>query len=48
MIIEIDESFKKDFLNIKNKQIQNRVIQKLDIIEKLEKISDITNIKKLK
>lgn len=48
MIIEIDETFKKDFLNIKNKQIQNRVIQKINLIEKIEEIKEISNIKKLK
>ncbi len=48
MIIEVDESFKKDFKNIKDKIIQKRVIEKLNIIEKSKTLEDITNIKKLK
>ena len=34
MIIEIDNSFKKDFKKLKNKEIEKRVIDKLDNIDK--------------
>ncbi len=48
MIIEVDEIFKKDFQHLKNKEIQKRVIDKLNIIEKIENINDIPNVKKMK
>lgn len=48
MIIEIDKSFKKDFQNLKNNEIQKRIIQKLDKLEKLDDLSKISNIKKMK
>jgi len=33
MIIEVDKSFEKDFSKIRDKNIQNRVIAKLDLLE---------------
>lgn len=48
MIIEIDESFKKDFKLIKNIEIEKRIINKLDFLEKALFIENIPNIKKLK
>lgn len=48
MIIETDESFKKDFKLIKNKEIEKRIIDKLDILEKVSCIEDMSNAKKLK
>jgi mRNA-degrading endonuclease YafQ of YafQ-DinJ toxin-antitoxin module len=48
MIIEVDESFKKDFKNLKNKDIEKRIIQKLNLLEKANNLNEITNIKKLK
>lgn len=48
MIIEIDESFKKDFLSLKNKEIEKRIIQKLNQLEKAENLWEISNLKKMK
>ncbi|NVP18162.1 type II toxin-antitoxin system RelE/ParE family toxin [Candidatus Gracilibacteria bacterium] len=48
MIIEIDDSFKKDFLKIKNNDIRKRIISKIETIEKVDFLDEITNIKKLK
>ncbi|MDD5769668.1 MAG: type II toxin-antitoxin system RelE/ParE family toxin [Candidatus Gracilibacteria bacterium] len=48
MIIEVDESFKKDFKNLKNEIVQKRVIEKLDEIEKLSNVAEISNVKKMK
>jgi len=45
MIIEVDNSFSKDFKKIKNIELQKRIIEKLNIIEKIENIYDISNIK---
>lgn len=33
MIIEVDKSFEKDFSKIRDKNLQNRVIAKLDLLE---------------
>lgn len=48
MIIEVDESFKKDFKKLKNNEIEERIIEKLNQIEQVEFIEDISNIKKMK
>jgi len=48
MIIEIDKSFKKDFLKLKNKVIKDRIINKIENIENLESIKNISNIKIMK
>lgn len=48
MIIEIDESFKKDFLSLKNKEIEKRIIQKLNQLEKAKNLNELSNLKKMK
>lgn len=48
MIIEVDESFKKDFKALKNKELEKRVIDKLNLIEKAFSINEIPNIKKMR
>jgi hypothetical protein len=48
MIIEVDDSFKKDFKKIKNLELEKRIINKLDSIELLENIYEISNIKTMK
>lgn len=48
MIIEIDESFKKDFLKIKNYEVKKRILSKIETLEKVNFLEEITNIKKLK
>lgn len=48
MIIEIDESFKKDFLKLKNKEIEKRIIQKLNQLEKASNLNELSNLKKMK
>ncbi len=48
MIIEVDNSFKKDFKKIKNLELEKRVIDKLNKIEKVNNIYDISNIKLMK
>lgn len=45
MIIEIDNSFEKDFKKLNNKEIEKRILNKLNLIEKSEKLENITNIK---
>ena len=45
MIIEIDNSFKKDFKKLKNKEIEKRVIDKLELLEKSENLDSISNVK---
>lgn len=47
MIIEVDYSFEKDFKKFKNKELEKRIISKLNLIEKEENIDNISNIKKL-
>jgi mRNA interferase RelE/StbE len=48
MIIEIDDSFKKDFKRIKDINLEKRIIDKLNIIETIDNIYDISNIKTMK
>lgn len=48
MIIEVDESFKKDFKALKNKELEKRVIDKLNLIEKAFSINEVSNIKKMR
>lgn len=48
MIIEVDESFKFDFKKLKNKELENRIIKKIEDIEKVKNIQDIPNLKKMK
>ena len=48
MIIEVDNSFKKDFKKIKNIELEKRIIKRINIIEKLDDIYDIPNIKMMK
>lgn len=48
MNIEIDESFKKDFLKILDKNIKKRIIYKLDYLKDLENIYEWNNIKTIK
>jgi len=48
MIIEIDESFKKDFLKIKKYEVKKRILSKIETLEKVNFLEEITNIKKLK
>lgn len=48
MIIEIDESFKKDFLSLKNNEIEKRIIQKLNQLEKAKSLNELSNLKKMK
>jgi hypothetical protein len=48
MIIEIDDSFKKDFKRIKNSILEKRIIDKLNIIEAIDNIYDISNLKVMK
>ena len=48
MIIEIDLSFKKDLLKLKNQQLNKRIINKLESIEKVESLNNIPNIKVMK
>jgi mRNA-degrading endonuclease YafQ of YafQ-DinJ toxin-antitoxin module len=45
MIIKIDNSFKKDFKKLKNKEIEKRVIDKLELLEKSENLDSISNVK---
>ena len=47
MIIEVDESFKKDFDKLNNKEIQNRIIEKLNILEKSNSLLEVSNVKKM-
>lgn len=48
MIIEVDNSFKKDFKKIKNLEIEKRIINKLDLLENVEHINEISNLKLMK
>ncbi len=48
MIIEVDNSFKKDFKKIKNIELEKRIINKLNNIESIKNIYDISNIKLMK
>lgn len=48
MIIEVDDSFKLDFKKLKNKEIENRIIKKIEDIEKIKNIQDMSNIKKMR
>jgi len=48
MIVEVDNSFKKDFKRLKNKEIENRIIEKINLLERTESIEFFPNIKKLK
>lgn len=48
MIIEVDESFKKDFKCLKNKEIEKRIVSKLDGLEIASTIDEIPNVKKLR
>lgn len=48
MIIEVDESFKIDFKKLKNKELEKRIIKKIEDIEKLGNIYGVSNIKKMK
>jgi len=48
MIIEVDNSFKKDFKKIKNSEIEKRIINKLDLLENIDDISEISNLKLMK
>lgn len=48
MIIELDESFKNDFKKLKNKDLEKRIIKKIEELEKIENIYDISNVKKMK
>lgn len=48
MIIIVDESFKVDFKKLKNKEIQARIIKKIEYLESLWDISKVSNIKKMK
>ena len=48
MIIEVDESFKKDFQKIKNHEIKKRIIDKLNTLEISSDIHNISNIKNMK
>ncbi len=48
MIIEVDESFKNDFKKLKNKEIEKRIIKKIEEIEKIKNIFDVSNLKKMK
>jgi len=48
MIIKVDKSFKKDFLKLKNKEIEYRILKKLNEIEKVKTINNISNIKLMK
>ena len=44
MIIEVDSSFKKDFKKLKNKEIEKRIIEKLNILEGSENCDNISNL----
>ena len=48
MIIKVDEIFKKDFKNLKNQEIQERVFKKINLIENISNIEEIPNLKKMK
>jgi len=48
MIVKIDKSFDQDIESITNKTIRNRIADKIEAIEKVSRLSDITNCKKLK
>ena len=48
MIIEVDNSFKKDFKKIKNIELEKRIVNKLNTIESIKNIYDISNIKLMK
>jgi len=48
MIIEVDKSFEKDFSKIRDKNLQNRVIAKLDLLEWVKTIYEVSNVVAIK
>ena len=47
MNIKVDASFTKDFKKLKNVQLQNRIVQKLEELEQSDTIKNLANIKKM-
>lgn len=47
MIVRIDKSFEKDVKNINSQLINKRVTKVINEIQTADKISDITNLKKI-
>ena len=48
MIIEVDKSFKKDFIKLKNHQLEKKVINKIESLEKTESLQTISSLKSMK
>ncbi len=48
MIVKIDKSFEKDSNKIKDKSILNKIASCVEQVRQSDKVSDITNLKKLK
>ncbi len=48
MIVKIDKSFEKDSNKIKDKSILNKIDSCVEQVRQSDKVSDITNLKKLK
>ena len=48
MIVKIDKSFEKDSNKIKDKSILNKIASCVEQVRQSVKVSDITNLKKLK
>lgn len=48
MIVKIDKSFEKDTNKIKDKYILNKIADSIEVVQKSDKISKISGLKKLK
>jgi len=48
MKVSFDQSFQKSISKLKNKQVAQRIIKLIDQLEKAEKLTEISNVKKLK
>lgn len=47
MIIKVDVSFEKDFKKLKNRELQTRIIQKIEELEVKDHVNNLANIKKM-
>ena len=48
MIVKIDKSFEKNTNKIKDKYILNKIADSIEVVQKYDKISKISGLKKLK
>ena len=48
MIVKIDKSFEKDTNKIKDKYILNKIADSIEVVQKSDKISKISGLKKIK